>query len=113
MNHGVYTVNGTVPQYLQISKSWRDNWPNLIAIFDYPSEIRKVIYTTNAIESLNSVVRKSTRNRKVFPDDESAMKVVYLAIQEASKKWSMPIRDWKPALNRFTIEFGDRVMDHL
>jgi transposase-like protein len=100
-------------KYLQISKSWRANWPNLIAIFDYPGEIRKVIYTTNAIESLNSVVRKSTRNRKVFPNDESAMKVVYLAIQEASKKWSMPIRDWKPALNRFTIEFGDRVIAHL
>ncbi len=100
-------------KYPQISKSWRANWPNLIAIFDYPAEIRKVIYTTNAIESLNSVVRKSTRNRKVFPDDQSAVKVVYLAIQEASKKWTMPIRNWKPALNRFTIEFGERVTTHL
>jgi transposase-like protein len=72
-----------------------------------------VIYTTNAIESLNSVIRKSTRNRKIFPDDQSALKVVYLAIQEASKKWSMPIRNWKPALNRFSIEFGERVTDHL
>lgn len=100
-------------QYLQISKSWRANWPNLIAIFDYPGEIRKVIYTTNAIESLNSVVRKSTRNRKVFPDDQAAMKVVYLATQEASKKWTMPIRNWKPALNRFIIEFGERVTANL
>jgi len=65
------------------------------------------------IESLNSVIRKSTRNRKIFPDDQSAMKVVYLAVQEASKKWTMPIRDWKPALNRFSIEFGERVTDHL
>lgn len=100
-------------KYPQISKSWRANWPNLIAIFDYPAEIRKVIYTTNAIESLNSVVRKSTRNRKVFPDDQSAVKVIYLAIQEASKKWTMPIRNWKPALNRFSIEFGERVTAHL
>jgi transposase-like protein len=100
-------------KYPQISKSWRANWTNLIAIFDYPAEIRKVIYTTNAIESLNSVVRKSTRNRKVFPDDQSAVKVVYLAIQEASKKWTMPIRNWKPALNRFSIEFGERVTAHL
>jgi transposase-like protein len=100
-------------KYPQISKSWRANWPNLIAMYDYPAEIRKVIYTTNAIESLNSVVRKATRNRKVFPDDQSALKVVYLAMQEASKKWSMPVRNWKPALNRFTIEFGERVTAHL
>ena len=100
-------------KYPQISKSWRANWPNLIVIYDYPAPIRKVIYTTNAIESLNSVIRKSTRNRKVFPDDQSAIKVVYLAMQEATKKWTMPIRDWKPALNRFTIEFGERVTAHL
>ncbi len=100
-------------KYLQISKSWQANWSNLIVIYDYPAPIRKVIYTTNAIESLNSVIRKSTRNRKVFPDDQSAMKVVYLAMQEATKKWTMPIRDWKPALNRFTIEFGERVTAHL
>ena len=100
-------------KYPQISRSWRSNWHNLIAIYDYPAEIRKIIYTTNAIESLNSVIRKSTRNRKIFPDDQSALKVVYLAIQEASKKWTMPIRDWKPALNRFSIEFGERVTDHL
>lgn len=100
-------------QYPQISKSWRSNWHNLIAIYDYPAEIRKVIYTTNAIESLNSVIRKSTRNRKIFPNDQSALKVVYLAMQEASKKWSMPIRNWKPALNRFSIEFGERVTAHL
>jgi putative transposase len=100
-------------KYPQISKSWRSNWHNLIAIYDYPAEVRKVIYTTNAIESLNSVIRKSTRNRKKFPDDQSALKIVYLTIQEASKKWSMPIRNWKPALNRISIEFGERVTDHL
>lgn len=100
-------------RYPQISKSWTENWHNLIAIYDYPPDIRKAIYTTNAIESLNSVVRKATRNRKVFPDDDSARKVVYLAIQQASKRWTMPIRNWKPALNRFSIEFGDRVTAHL
>ena len=100
-------------KYPQISKSWTSNWHNLTAIYNYPTDIRKAIYTTNAIESLNSVVRKATRNRKVFPTDDSAKKVVYLAIQEASKRWTMPIRNWKPALNRFSIEFGDRVTDHL
>lgn len=100
-------------QYPQISKSWHTHWPNLITLFDYPPEIRKVIYTTNAIESLNSVIRKATKQRKVFPTDESAMKVVYLAIQAAAKKWTMPIRNWKPAMNRFIIEFGDRLNGHL
>jgi transposase-like protein len=96
-------------QHPQIAKSWRAHWPNLITLFDYPPEIRKVIYTTNAIESLNSVIRKATKRRKLFPTDESAMKVVFLAIQAASKKWTMPIRDWRAALNRFAIEFEDRL----
>ena len=100
-------------KYPQIAKSWTNNWRNLSAIYKYPPDIRRAIYTTNAIESLNSVVRKATRNRKVFPDDDSAKKVVYLAIQEASKRWTMPIRNWKPALNRFSIEFGERVTAHL
>ena len=100
-------------KYPQIAKSWRDHWPNLVAIFDYPPPIRKAIYTTNAIESLNSVLRKATRKRKVFPSEQSAMKVAYLAIREASKKWTMPIQNWKLALNRFSIEFGERVTAHL
>jgi transposase-like protein len=82
---------------------------NLIAFFDYPDEIRKVIYTTNAIESLNSVIRKATERRKLFPSDQAAMKVVYLAIEQAAKRWSMPIRDWKPALNQFMILYQDRL----
>ena len=100
-------------QYPQISKSWNTHWPNLITLFEYPPEIRKVIYTTNAIESLNSVIRKATKQRKVFPTDESAMKVVYLAIQAASKKWTMPIRNWRSAMSRFMIQFGDRLEGHL
>lgn len=99
-------------KYSQITKSWRAHWPNLITLFNYPPEIRKVIYTTNAIESLNSVIRKATKQRKIFPTDDSAMKVVYLAMQAASRKWTMPIRNWKPALNRFMIEFGDRLADY-
>lgn len=100
-------------KYPQISKSWRTHWDNLITIFDYPPQIRKAIYTTNAIESLNSVIRKATKKRKLFPTDDSALKVVYLAVNQASKKWTMPIQNWKLALNRFSIEFGDRVTDHL
>lgn len=76
--------------------------------FNYPKDIRKAIYTTNAIESLNSVLRSELNKRKVFPSDDSAKKVVYLAMLNASKKWTMPIRDWTSALNRFAIEFGDR-----
>ncbi|MCK5881045.1 MAG: IS256 family transposase [Sinobacterium sp.] len=100
-------------KYPQISRSWRKHWENLNTLFKYPDDIRKAIYTTNAIESLNSVIRKATNKRKVFPTDESAMKVVYLAVIQASEKWTMPIRNWKPALNRFTIEFEDRLRDFI
>ena len=97
--------------YPSISASWRRHWLNLIAFFEYPDAIRKVIYTTNAIESLNSVIRKATDRRKLFPSDQSAMKVVYLAIEQAAKKWTMPIRDWKPALNQFMILYQDRLTE--
>lgn len=100
-------------KYPQISKSWRNHWENLNTLFNYPPDIRKAIYTTNAIESLNSVIRKATKKRKLFPTDDSAKKVIYLAIREASKKWTMPIRDWKPALNRFIIEFEERLTDYI
>jgi len=100
-------------KYPQISKSWRAHWHNLNTLFSYPADIRKVIYTTNAIESLNSVIRKAIKKRKLFPTDDAATKVIYLAIQNASKKWTMPIRNWKPALNRFMIEFEDRLTDYI
>jgi transposase-like protein len=100
-------------KFPSISQSWRRHWPNLITLFDYPDDIRKVIYTTNAIESVNSVIRKAVKNRKVFPHDQAAMKVVYLAIDAAAKKWTMPIRDWKGALNRFMIEFPGRMPETL
>ena len=100
-------------KYPQISRSWRAHWENLNTLFAYPEDIRKAIYTTNAIESLNSVIRKATKKRKVFPTDNSAKKVVYLAIRQASEKWTMPIRNWKTALNRFMILFEDRLKDYI
>ncbi len=100
-------------KYPQISRSWRSHWHNLNTLFNYPEDIRKAIYTTNAIESLNSVIRKAIKKRKLFPTDDSAKKVIYLAIQDASKRWTMPIRNWKLALNRFMIEFEDRLVDYV
>ncbi len=84
-------------KYPQISRSWRANGDNLNTLFNYPEDIKKVIYTTNAIESLNSVIRTVIKKRKLFRTDDSVRKVIYLAIQEASKKGSMPIRNWKLA----------------
>ncbi|WP_395374221.1 IS256 family transposase [Marinicella sp. W31] len=100
-------------KYPQIGKSWRNHWENLSTLFRYPPDIRKAIYTTNAIESLNSVIRKATKKRKLFPNDDAAKKVIYLAISDASKKWTMPIRNWKLALNRFVLEFEHRLSDYI
>ena len=95
--------------YLPISQSWRRNWARIIPFFDYPPEIRKVIYTTNAIESVNMSLRKITKNRGSFPSDEALLKLFFLALRNISKKWTMPIRDWKAALTRFTIQFEERM----
>jgi putative transposase len=100
-------------KYPKIANSWKNHWLNLRTIFDFPEEIRKAIYTTNAIESLNSVIRKATKKRKVFPTDESALKVVYLATQAAAKSWTMPIQNWKQAMNRFAIEFEEQLAPYL
>jgi len=100
-------------EYPHVVKSWRSNWEGLTVFFNYPKDIRKAIYTTNAIESLNSVIRTAVNKRKVFPSDQAAFKVVFLATQQASKKWSMPIRNWTSALNRFMIMFDDRISKHL
>jgi len=96
-------------KYPTIAKMWRAKWTDIITLFDYPAAIRKAIYTTNAIESVNSVIRKFTRNRKIYPNEESALKIVYMAIHEASKKWTMPIHHWKQALNHFAILFEGRM----
>jgi len=91
-----------------IAKSWRNNWERIIPLFSYPKDIRKAIYTTNAIESLNMSLRKVTKNRGHFPNDEAMFKLLYLALRNIAKKWTMPIRDWKSALNQFSIIFEDR-----
>jgi transposase-like protein len=96
-------------KYPTIAKTWRAKWRDIITLFEFPWSIRKVIYTTNAIESVNSVIRKFTRNRKIYPNEESALKIVYMAIQEASKRWTLPIRHWKPALNHFAILYQGRM----
>jgi putative transposase len=100
-------------KYPTIVKQWRAKWTDLIAMFDFPAPIRKAIYTTNAIESVNSVIRKFTRNRKQYPNAESAVKLVYLAIHEASKRWTTPVVDWKAALNHFAIVFEGRMPRNL
>ena len=94
--------------YPSISKSWRAHWTRVIPLFAFPEDIRKVIYTTNAIESVNMTLRKVTRNHRIFPSDEAVYKMIYLALQNIARKWTMPIRDWKPALNRFAIKFAER-----
>ena len=96
-------------QHPTISLSWRNNWARLSVFFDYPPEIRKVIYTTNAIESLNASLRKITKTRRSFPTDDSVMKILYLALHQISKKWTMPIRDWKAAMSQFMIMYSGRV----
>jgi putative transposase len=98
--------------YPPISQSWRRNWSRIIPFFDYPPEIRMVIYTTNAIESVNMSLRKITKNRGSFPSDDALLKLFYLALSNISQKWTMPIRDWKAALTRFTIQFEDRMTQH-
>lgn len=96
-------------KYPAISPSWRSEWERLTVFFDYSPEIRKVIYTTNAIESLNYSLRRMLKTRGSFPNDDSITKIIFLAINRVAKKWTMPIRDWKAALNQFVILFGDRV----
>ena len=96
-------------KFPSISTSWENHWEQVTPFLDYPAEIRKAIYTTNAIESLNMTLRKVIKNKRVFPNDDAVFKQLYLAINNVSKKWTMPIRNWKAAMNWFIIEFGDRV----
>jgi len=100
-------------QYPQIAKSWYNNWENLIIFLQYPKAIRRIIYTTNAIESLNSQLRKVTKNKRVFPSDESVFKTLYLTINYITAKWTMPIRDWNEAMAHFLIKFDDRIKNYI
>ncbi len=100
-------------RYPTISESWRRNWNGLIPFLAYPDYIRRAIYTTNTIESIQRGFRKVTRNRGAFPNDEAVFKLFYLALQNMEKKWTNPIREWKMALNQFAILFGDRMPERL
>lgn len=96
-------------EYPTIVKSWRSNWARITPFFEYPSDIRRIIYTTNAIESVNMSLRKVSKARGSFPNDDALLKLFYLALGNISKKWTMPLRDWKSALIRFTIMFEERM----
>ena len=96
-------------RYPMISKSWRSNWSRIIPFFSYSEDIRKVMYTTNAIESLNNSLRKVTKNRNSFPSDEAALKLLYMALKNIMKKWTMPVWNWSQAIHQFSIHFEGRV----
>lgn len=96
-------------KYPMISKSWKSNWNHLVFFLEFPPDIRKAIYTTNAIESMNNGLKKVTKNRASFPNDMAAVKLIYLALQNLSRKWTMPIKNWGPALHQFAIIFEGRV----
>ena len=96
-------------RYPSISQIWKRNWDQVRPFFAYPAEIRKVIYTTNAVESLNMSLRKVIKTRGSFPNEEAALKLLYLGLERVAKKWTRPLQDWKAALNRFAIVFEDRV----
>jgi putative transposase len=100
-------------KFPMIGKSWRNNWSRVIPFFAHPPEIRKIIYTTNAIESLNMSLRKVTKARGSFPNDEAVFKLLYLALRNIAKKWTMPVADWASALNRFAIIYENRFTDEL
>lgn len=96
-------------QYPQIAKSWYSNWNNLMIFLGYPESIRKVIYTTNTVESGNSQLRKVTKNKRVFPNDTAVFKTLYLTIEYITRKWTMPIRNWNEAMAHFMIKFEGRL----
>jgi transposase-like protein len=100
-------------KYPTISRQWRLKWPHIITMFELPRAIRKVMYTTNLIESVNSVIRKFTRNRKQYPNRDSALKMIYMAVSEASKRWTKALHNWKEALNHFAIMFEGRMPKEL
>jgi len=97
-------------RYPAILRSWDDNWAELTTFFEYPQEIRHLIYTTNAVEAYHRMVRKFTKSKAIFPTDDSIRKVVYLSVKEITKKWTMPVRDWGLAYSQFAIYFADRLV---
>jgi transposase-like protein len=96
-----------------IIRSWENNWTELTAYFKYPYQLRKIIYTTNVIEGYHRQLRKVTKTKTAYPTDDALRKIIYLATVEASKKWTMPVRDWKNCVSQFAIYFGDRLESEL
>jgi putative transposase len=96
-------------KYPQIIKSWNDNWAELSTFFKYPEELRKIIYTTNAVEGLHRMLRKLTKNKVIYPADDALKKSVYLSVKEITKKWSQPIHNWGQIVGQFIIFFDDRL----
>jgi transposase-like protein len=96
-------------KYLYAIQSWRNNWDELTVFFEFPIEIRKIIYSTNLIENLNGKIKKYTKNKMSFLTDDAVMKSVYLALKEATKKWTMPIHNWGLVLNQFMLIFENRL----
>lgn len=96
-------------KYSAAVKSWEDNWGNLTAFLDYPDEVRKLIYTTNVIESFNAGLRKYTKNKKSFPSDDAALKSIFMAAQNVKQKWQKSRRGWSQIYNQLYINFGDRM----
>ncbi len=94
-------------------KSWRDKWPYLSTYFKYAEPIRKVIYTTNAVEAVHRQVRKLTKTKGGFPNENSLLKLIYAGIMKASEKWSHPVQNWNLTLSQLAIHFGDRLTKHL
>ena len=100
-------------KYSYAIKSWRDNWQYLSTFFKYPPEIRRIIYTTNAIENFNRQIRKITKTKSSFPTDDSLFKILYLIVFDASEKWTMPMREWGIIVNQLRVYFGERVDTYL
>ncbi len=92
-----------------IAQMWRRNWERVVPFFAHPPEVRRVIYTTNAIESTNISLRKILKTRGSFPTDDAALKLIYLALQNITRRWTMPVKDWRAALNRFAIQYEERM----
>jgi len=95
-------------KYQAIGKLWRDNWDRVTPLFEFPAEVRRIMYTTNAVESLHMSLRKIIKTRGSFPSEEAALKLLYLALQNVSRKWEI-VQQWKQALNQFEVLWGDRI----
>ena len=100
-------------KYPHVISSWKRNWPELSTFFKYPEDIRRLIYTTNPIESLNSRVRKTVKGKSVFPTETSIFKALYLAVQEAEKRWTMRIKDWPKIMAQLSIYFQEKLQNYL